>query len=60
MDEILNALNYVLSRSGDRLQRYIDTKDDKYMEECRIYLDVANIYMYNLRKDNDGKPSIRN
>jgi len=45
----------VLNRSGDRLQKYIDTKNDKYMEECRIYLDVANIYMYNLRKDKETK-----
>jgi len=50
MDDIINALNYVLDRGSQRLKRYIETKDPVYMNECNIYLDVANIYMYNVKK----------
>lgn len=55
MEDVINALNYVLDRSSQRLRKYIETSDSKYMEECRIYLDVANIYMYNIKKDSDDK-----
>jgi hypothetical protein len=54
MEDIVKALNYVLTRSSQRLNKYIETNNSRYMEECRIYLDVANIYMYNLSKKEES------
>jgi hypothetical protein len=51
MDEYLNSLNYALDCSSQRLGWFIKTGDEKYMNECREYLGVANIYMKEVSKE---------
>lgn len=43
--DILRSLSYLLDCSNQRLRWYMDTGDDKYMSDCKTYLDAANIYM---------------
>ena len=51
MDEYLNALNYALDCSSQRLGWFIKTGDEKHMNECKEYLAVANIYMKEVSKE---------
>jgi hypothetical protein len=50
MDDIVRALNYVLDCSSQRVKWYIETRDHRHLEESKVYLDVANIYMNQLTK----------
>lgn len=54
MDEVIRALNYVLDCSTQRLRLYIESGNNKYMEESKIYLDVANIYMNEICSKEDN------
>ena len=51
MDEYLNSLNYALDCSSHRLGWFIKTGDKKHMDECKEYLDMANIYMKEVSKE---------
>jgi hypothetical protein len=51
MDEYLNALNYALDCSSQRLGWFIKTGDEKHMNECKEYLSAANIYMKEVSKE---------
>ena len=51
MDEYLNALNYALDCSSQRLGWFIKTGDEKHMNECKEYLSAANINMKEVYKE---------
>lgn len=48
MDDLIRAINYALDCSSHRLQWYIDTNNQRYMDESKEWADVASIYMNQL------------
>jgi len=50
-DNDLKSLYYCLDCSSQRLQWYIDTKNERYLEDSKNYLKVADIYMKRIIND---------
>lgn len=48
MDNIIASLNHALDCAKSRLAWYTITGDNQYMEECKDWQNVANIYMNQL------------
>jgi len=48
MDEIIRSINHALDCAKSRLAWYSITGDNQYMEECKDWQNVANIYMNQL------------
>lgn len=48
MDEIIRSINHALDCAKSRLAWYTITGDNQYMEECKDWQNVANIYMNQL------------
>ena len=53
MDDLISTLNYILDCSTQRLKWYIETGDKRYMDDCKNYLSVANIYMKEVSKEQE-------
>lgn len=53
MSDIIRSLNYVLDCSSKRMMWYIDTGDEKYLKESKIYFDVANFFMRKISEQKD-------
>ena len=51
MSSYYNSLDYVLDRSKECLKEYVSTGDSKHMESVSRYLEVANIYMREITKN---------
>ena len=51
MDSIIRAIHHALDMGRNRLQRYILTKDEDHMKECKEWNMIANMYMNQLIED---------
>ena len=47
-EDDLKTLHYCLDCSSDRMRWYIETRNDRYLEDSSNYLKVADIYMKQL------------
>ena len=45
MNDYIRSLIYVLDCSSQRLKWYQENPEPRYLDEGKIYFDVANIYM---------------
>ncbi len=51
MDNYLRAINHALDCSTHRLKWYIETKDQRFMDECKEWMVVADVYMNEIIKE---------
>lgn len=54
MNDLVNSLNYILDCGSVRLKMYIQSGDEKYMDDCKNYMVIANMYINELERSNEA------
>lgn len=58
MDEIIHAINNALDCSSHALNWYGITGENRYMNECKDWMSVANYYMNQLIEENTNEKTV--
>jgi hypothetical protein len=45
VENFIRSLNYALDCSQHRLRWYSDTGDKKYLDDCKEWLEVVDVYL---------------
>ena len=58
MDNIIHAINSALDASSHALNWYGITGENRYMNECKEWMSVANYYMNQLIEENTNEKTM--